>query len=78
MVSPRHQKLMILVVGATGAQGIHVVSSLLAPNEDGTPSRFGVRALTRDPQNRRAKELADMGAEIYQGTLAIVDSSHIA
>lgn len=60
-------KKIILVIGATGAQGMEVVPALLAPNEDGTPSPFAVRALTRDPTNRRAKELEAMGAELYKG-----------
>ncbi|KAG2014092.1 hypothetical protein CC2G_010938 [Coprinopsis cinerea AmutBmut pab1-1] len=62
------EKKLILVVGATGAQGMHVCASLLTPSPDGTPSPFAVRALTRDPNNKRAKALAAMGAEIYQGS----------
>lgn len=58
---------LILVIGATGAQGLEVVPALLKPNHDGTPSPFAVRALTRDVNNRRAKELESMGAELFQG-----------
>jgi len=61
-------KKLILVIGATGAQGMEVVPALLAPCEDGSPSPYAVRALTRDPENRRAKELKAMGAELFQGS----------
>jgi len=58
---------LILVIGATGAQGMHVIPALLAPSEDGTPSPYAVRALTRDPTNRRAKELEALGVECFKG-----------
>ena len=61
-------KKLILVIGATGAQGMAVVPALLAPNEDGTPSPYAVRALTRDPTNRRARELEALGAELFKGS----------
>jgi uncharacterized protein YbjT (DUF2867 family) len=60
-------KKLILVIGATGAQGMAVIPALLAPNEDGTPSPYAVRALTRDPTNRRARELEALGAELFKG-----------
>lgn len=60
-------KKLILVIGATGAQGMVVIPALLAPNEDGTPSPYAVRALTRDPNNRRARELEAIGVELFQG-----------
>lgn len=60
-------KKLILVVGATGAQGMHVIPALLAPAEDGSPSPYAVRALTRDPTNRRAQLLASMGVELFKG-----------
>lgn len=60
-------KKLILVIGATGAQGLEVVPALLRPNEDGTPSPFAVRALTRNPSNRRAQEIKAMGAELFEG-----------
>ena len=59
---------LILVIGATGGQGIAVIDRLLAPSEDGSPSPYAVRALTRDPNSRRAKELAGKGVELFQGT----------
>ena len=60
------QKL-ILVIGATGAQGIAVIDALLAPSPDGKPSPYVVRALTRDPEHRRAQELAAKGVELFKG-----------
>ncbi|KAF8310289.1 NAD(P)-binding protein [Clavulina sp. PMI_390] len=59
---------IIAVIGATGAQGIPTVKHLLRPSEDGTPSPWKVRALTRDPNHRRAKELEALGAELVQGS----------
>ena len=59
---------LILVIGATGGQGIAVIDKLLAPGEDGSPSPYAVRALTRDPNSRRAKELGGKGVELFQGT----------
>ncbi|PIL33065.1 hypothetical protein GSI_04514 [Ganoderma sinense ZZ0214-1] len=61
-------KNLILVIGATGGQGMAVVDKLLAPAEDGSPSPYTVRALTRDPNGRRAKELAKKGVELFQGS----------
>ncbi|KAF8240875.1 nmrA-family protein [Tricholoma matsutake] len=61
-------KKRILVIGATGAQGMHVIPALLVSSEDGTPSPYSVRALTRDPTNRRARELEALGVEIFKGT----------
>ena len=58
---------LILVIGATGAQGISVIDALLAPTADGSPSPYAVRALTRDPESRRAKLLADKGVELVKG-----------
>lgn len=60
---------IIAVVGATGAQGLAVIKHLLAPSEDGSPSPWKVRALTRDPNHKRAKELQALGAELVQGTV---------
>ena len=60
-------KKLILVIGATGAQGIAVIDGLLQPAADGSPSPYAIRALTRDPTSRRAKELADRGVEVVQG-----------
>jgi uncharacterized protein YbjT (DUF2867 family) len=63
----------ILIVGATGAQGMAVATALLRPSPDSdAPSPYHVRALTRDPTSRRAKELEAMGAELFQGTLVSI------
>ncbi|EMD31566.1 hypothetical protein CERSUDRAFT_100239 [Gelatoporia subvermispora B] len=35
-------KKLILVIGATGAQGLAVIDSLLAPGEDGSPSPYAI------------------------------------
>ncbi|KAF8340698.1 uncharacterized protein EI90DRAFT_2906225 [Cantharellus anzutake] len=60
--------ILIAVIGGTGAQGSPVVKALLSPSKDGSPSPYRVRALTRNPNHRRAKELANLGAEIVQGS----------
>ncbi|KAM8777431.1 nmrA-like family domain-containing protein 1 [Rhynchonycteris naso] len=54
-------KKLVVVFGATGAQGGSVARTLM---EDGT---FSVRAVTRDPRQKAAKELRLQGAEIMQG-----------
>ncbi|EPT01228.1 hypothetical protein FOMPIDRAFT_1036372 [Fomitopsis schrenkii] len=66
----------ILVIGGTGAQGFAIVEKLLAPAEDGSPSPYSVRVLTRDPHSRRAQELASKGVELFQG--AFDDFSSVA
>ena len=66
MASSRPKKL-ILVIGATGAQGLWVIDALLAPSEDGKPSLYAIRALTRNPQGQRAVELASKGVEVVKG-----------
>ncbi len=65
------QKKLILVIGATGAQGLAVIDALLAPAVDGSPSPYAIRALTRDPESRRAKSLAEKGVELFKGILLI-------
>ncbi|KAF7980901.1 hypothetical protein HWV62_36089 [Athelia sp. TMB] len=62
-------KKLILVIGATGMQGIHVIDSLLAPSEDGSPSPYAIRALTRDPLSERAERLSKRGVECVQGSI---------
>jgi uncharacterized protein YbjT (DUF2867 family) len=63
---------LILVLGATGAQGRHVINSLLAGCEDGTPSPYTVRALTRDPQGKHALALREQGVEVVKGRSSFV------
>lgn len=60
---------LILVIGATGAQGLAVIDALLASSTDGSPSPYAVRALTRDLQSRRAQGLRAKGVELAQGNI---------
>jgi uncharacterized protein YbjT (DUF2867 family) len=54
------EKKIITVFGATGSQGGGVARRILNdPN-----SEFSVRAVTRDPESEKARELAKMGAEV--------------
>ncbi len=53
-------KKIIAVFGATGAQGGGVARAILNDNN----SEFTVRAITRDPHSDKAKDLANMGAEV--------------
>ena len=54
------KKLKVLVTGATGKQGGHLVSELLARD-------YSIRALTRKPQSPAAQALAQRGVAIVQG-----------
>lgn len=55
----------IFVIGGTGAQGLPVIRALVA---DG---KYAVRALSRDPESRRAIELSTLGnVSIVKGTFA--------
>jgi uncharacterized protein YbjT (DUF2867 family) len=53
-------KKIIAVLGATGAQGGGLVRAILADPDGG----FAARALTRDVNSAKAKELAKLGAEV--------------
>src|SRR5437868_14839480 len=53
-------KKIIAVFGATGAQGGGLARAILNDKD----SEFAVRAITRDANSDKAKELADMGAEV--------------
>ncbi|KAI0351038.1 nmrA-family protein [Trametes cingulata] len=72
-MSPTASKI-IVVIGATGAQGLAVIEALLKPAPDGSPSPYAVRAFTRDPQSKRGQELAARGVEVVKGTTYDLDS----
>jgi uncharacterized protein YbjT (DUF2867 family) len=59
------EKKIIAVAGATGSQGGGLVRAILKDKSSG----FVPRALTRDPDSDKAKELAAMGAEVVQADL---------
>jgi uncharacterized protein YbjT (DUF2867 family) len=63
-------KKIIAVVGATGAQGGGLAHAILA---DGG-SEFAVRAITRNPDSPKARELASLGAEVVAADLDDVES----
>jgi uncharacterized protein YbjT (DUF2867 family) len=64
------QKKVIAVIGATGAQGSGLVRAIL---ED--PSgEFAARAITRDVNSEKAKELAKLGAEVVAANVDDVES----
>ena len=65
-------KPVILVTGATGAQGGSVARHLLQRG------LFAVRALTRDPRSPQADELRALGAEVVRGNLDNVDGLRAA
>ena len=56
-------KRIIAVVGATGQQGSGLVKAILADPSGG----FAARAITRDPNSDKARELARLGAEVVAG-----------
>ena len=58
-------KKIIVVFGATGAQGGGVARAIL----NDPKSEFAVRAVTRDPNSDKAKELAKMGADVVVGEI---------
>jgi uncharacterized protein YbjT (DUF2867 family) len=58
-------KKVIVVFGATGAQGGGLVRAILNDNN----SEFAVRAVSRDPNSDKAKALAEMGAEVVAGNV---------
>ena len=68
-MSTQSQTKLILVIGATGAQGIAVINKLLEPTTDGKSSPYSIRALTRDPGSRRAVGLKQKGVECVKGYL---------
>lgn len=63
-------KKTIAVIGATGAQGGGLAYAIL---EDAN-SEFEVRAITRDPDSAKAKELARLGANVVRADLDDLES----
>lgn len=57
-----NNKKIIAVIGATGAQGGGLVRAILNAPDSG----FTVRAITRNANSDKAKELASMGAEVVE------------
>ncbi len=64
------QKKIIVIFGATGAQGGGLARAIL----NDANSEFAVRAVTRDPNSDKAKELAAMGAEVVTGDVDDMES----
>ncbi|MBI4574526.1 MAG: NmrA/HSCARG family protein [candidate division NC10 bacterium] len=64
------QKKIIAIVGATGAQGGGLIRAILSDRS----SDFIARALTRDVNADKAKELARLGAEIVAADVDDVES----
>jgi uncharacterized protein YbjT (DUF2867 family) len=67
-------KKIIVVVGATGAQGGGLVRAILNDPDH----EFNVRAITRDVSTDKAKELARMGAEVVAADLDNAESMNKA
>ncbi|WP_027086238.1 NmrA/HSCARG family protein [Cohnella panacarvi] len=67
-------KKVIAVIGATGAQGRGLVRAILDDKE----GDFAVRALSRDVNGERAKELVEWGAELVAADLDDIESLHQA
>jgi uncharacterized protein YbjT (DUF2867 family) len=64
------EKKVIAVAGATGSQGGGLVRAIMSDRNGG----FIARALTRDPNSEKAKELANLGAEVVGANVDDVDS----
>jgi uncharacterized protein YbjT (DUF2867 family) len=63
-------KKIIAVAGATGAQGGGLVRAILGDSNGG----FAARALTRNPNSEKARELAGLGAEVVEANVEDVES----
>ncbi|GAA4397349.1 NmrA/HSCARG family protein [Nibrella viscosa] len=64
------EKKIITVFGATGAQGGGLTRAILTDKN----SEFAVRAITRDINSEKAKELAQMGAEVVAADIDDAES----
>jgi len=64
------ERKIIAVVGATGSQGSGLVRAILNDPAGG----FSVRAITRDVNSQKAKEIAKLGAEVVAGDVDDVES----
>lgn len=64
------EQKIIAVVGATGAQGGGLVRAILNSPGGG----FSARAITRDVNSEKAKQLAKLGAEVVYGDVDDVES----
>jgi uncharacterized protein YbjT (DUF2867 family) len=64
------EKKIIAVAGATGAQGGGLVRAILEDPAGG----FAARAITRDPNSAKAKELAAAGAEVVAANVDDAES----
>ena len=64
------EKKIIAVVGATGAQGGGLVRAILGDPNGG----FAVRAITRDTNSDKAKELKRLGADVVAADVKDLDS----
>jgi uncharacterized protein YbjT (DUF2867 family) len=63
-------KKVIVVAGATGAQGGSLVRAILNDAEGG----FEARAITRDASSDKAKQLAELGADVVEADVADLES----
>src|SRR5712691_2229530 len=63
-------KKIIAVVGSTGSQGGGLCAAILADPNGG----FACRAVTRHPENDKAKALKSKGAEVVKADLDDVES----
>lgn len=64
------EKKIIVIFGATGAQGGGLARAILRDPQGG----FAARAVTRDPGSEKARELARMGAEVVAADIDNPDS----
>ncbi|MBI5214146.1 MAG: NmrA/HSCARG family protein [Ignavibacteriae bacterium] len=65
-----NNKKIIAIVGSTGSQGNGIARAIL----NDANSEFAVRALTRDINSEKAKELAKLGAEVVAADVDDVES----